>query len=154
MWSRRQWVSAALQVLWWLVEEWRVFHPSSEHKLLTTESSVTEKHLHSSILLNQNESSWDCTNARRVFWPTITGLRGNEQSSCFLLSSPVCDLSLVFNPVTCKILDHDSRPASPFREKYSILSFCKQNKLQSRSWRMPLQGFAQRNLNYWSKLKF
>lgn len=54
-------------------EEWGAFHPSSKHKLLTTDSGgkkAIEKHLHSSILLNLNKSP--CANARCVFRPTIT----------------------------------------------------------------------------------
>lgn len=112
-------------------EEWRVFHPFSKHKLLTTDSgekkSLMEKHLYPSIL-NLNKPSRDCANACCVFWPIITVQhtafwsfeRTNKTVASFSL--PLLDLSPVFNPVTCKILDQDLEAASLFRGK--IILFC------------------------------
>ena len=126
-----------------------------EHKLLTTDSEMYWSDIF--ILHNQiyPESVLMYISTLCVFQPMIVQhihvgiLRERTEQLWVFLPPRIYLQSLTHKPVKSQI-----RACIPFQREIWNVFLCKQNKQQSGFQRMQLQGFAQKNLNYWSKLKF
>lgn len=107
------------------------------------------------IFILHNQIYPECAHVQCVFQPMIVQhihvgiLRGHTEQLRFSLPSRIYFLSLTHKPVRSR-----NRARIPFQREIRNVFLCKENKQQSGFQRMQLQGFAEKNLNYWSKLKF